>query len=82
MGRKMCFTALFVAIAVFGVMTFAVAEEFYITKDAAGKTTVVTAKPADAKAVVKGPFKTKEEAEKAMKAAATAPKIVPPDQGC
>ncbi len=65
----------------FCMVSVAVAEEFYVIKDAAGKTSVVDKKPADAKSVVKGPFKTKDEAEKAMKAASsTKPKL--PDQGC
>jgi hypothetical protein len=56
--------------------------EFYVVKDASGKTVVVDAKPADAKSIVKGPFPSKEAAEKEMKAAATTSKPKPPDQGC
>jgi hypothetical protein len=59
----------------------AMAAEFYIVKDAAGKTMIVDAKPADAKTIVKGPFPTKEAAEKEMKAAVSG-KPKPPEQGC
>lgn len=55
------------------------ADEFYVVKEAAGKTAVVEKKPADEKSIVKGPFKTKAEAEAAMKAAA---KPKPPTVGC
>jgi hypothetical protein len=66
---------------VFGISTMALAADFYVVKDAAGKMSIVDAKPADAKSIVKGPFKTKEEADKAMKAVSSQkPKL--PDQGC
>ena len=71
-----------VALVAFGAATIASAAEFYIVKDAAGKMAVVDKKPADAKSVVKGPFKTKEEAEKAMKGEGAAKKPVPPAEGC
>lgn len=64
-------------IAAFG--TVALAQDFYVVKDAAGKVAVVDKKPSDEKSVVKGPFKTKEEAEKALKDAGK-PKL--PDEGC
>ena len=67
----------------FGVASVAVAADFYVVKDAAGKMTVVDKKPADEKSVVKGPFKTKDEAEKALKAADVKKKpAVPPAEGC
>ncbi len=86
-----------VALVAFGFATMAVAAEYFVVKDAAGKTLSVTdKKPADAKLVVKGPFKTKKEADDAMKqiaagsaakpagkAASTQKKPVkPPDEGC
>jgi len=68
-----------VAVLAFGMATLAVAAEFYVVKGADGKPAVVDKKPADAKAVVKGPFKTKAEADKALKAAAgAAAKAAPP----
>jgi hypothetical protein len=72
-------------LVVFGLATVAVAADFFVVKDAAGKTTVVDKKPDDAKMIVSGPFKTKEDAEKAMagKAEGSAkkpPKL--PEQGC
>lgn len=77
-----------IALIAFGLATVAIAAEFYVVKDVAGKLAVADKKPADAKSVVKGPFKTKDEAEKALKeaqagAAAPAKKPVqPPDEGC
>ena len=73
---------MFVALVAFGTITVAVAADFYIVKDAAGKIAVTDKKPEDVKSVVKGPFKTKEEAEKAMKSAAAGKKPALPDQGC
>jgi hypothetical protein len=55
------------------------AQEFFVVKDTAGKVIVADKKPEDAKSIVKGPFKTKDEADKAAKASAK-PKL--PDQGC
>ncbi|HMK33735.1 MAG TPA: hypothetical protein VK463_01625 [Desulfomonilaceae bacterium] len=71
-----------VAALAFTTATLAVAADFYVVKDAAGKTSVVDTKPADVKSVVKGPFKTKDDAEKAMKSEGAAKKPTPPDQGC
>ena len=82
MGRVMCIAATLVALLAFGTVTMAVAADFYIVKDAAGKMVVTDKKPDDVKSVVKGPFKTKDEAEKAMKSATPAKKPTPPDQGC
>jgi hypothetical protein len=71
------------ALIVFGLVTVALAADFYVVKDADGKMAVVDKKPADAKAIVKGPFKTKAEADKEMKAGATTKKpIKPPTEGC
>ena len=72
-------------LVVFGLATVAVAADFYVVKDAAGKAAVVDKKPADEKMIVGGPFKTKEDAEKAMAgkaegAAKKPPKL--PEQGC
>jgi len=82
MGRRVFVAAIFVALLAFGTVTMAVAADFYIVKDAAGKMVVSDKKPEDAKSVVKGPFKTKDEAEKAMKSEPTTKKPTPPDQGC
>ncbi len=72
-----------VALVAFGTATLAVAADFYVVKDAAGKASVVDKKPSDEKSIVKGPFKTKEDAEKSMKAAGAASKPVkPPAEGC
>lgn len=71
------------AVLAFSVATVAVAAEFYVVKDAAGKMSVVDKKPADAKSIVKGPFKTKDEAAKAAKAPAAQKKpVAPPAEGC
>jgi hypothetical protein len=69
------------ALIAFGTATVAVAADFYVVKDAAGKIAVVDKKPADEKSIVKGPFKSKEDAEKSMKAAASKP-AKPPAEGC
>jgi hypothetical protein len=72
-------------LVVFGLATIAVAADFYVVKDAAGKTMVVDKKPADAKMIVSGPFKTKEDAEKAMAGKAEGSTKKPPklpEQGC
>ncbi len=71
-----------VALIAFGMATLAIAEDFYVVKDASGKMMVVDKKPANAKSVVKGPFKTKEEADKAMKAAGPGKPIKAPAEGC
>ncbi len=79
-----------VALVAFALAGVAVAQEFYVVKDKAGKTAVVDKKPADAASIVKGPFKTKGEAEGALKAAAPPkaegatpkPPVKLPDKGC
>ena len=72
-----------VALLAFAFSTVAVAAEFYVVKDAAGKVSVTDQKPVDAKSVVKGPFPTKEDAEKEVKAQGAAKKPVKlPTQGC
>ncbi len=71
-----------VALIAFGMATLAIAADFYVVKDASGKMMVVDKKPADAKSIVKGPLKTKEEADKAMKAAGPGKPIKPPTEGC
>jgi hypothetical protein len=73
-----------VALIAFGTTTLAVAADFYVIKDATGKSSVVDKKPADAKSIVKGPFKTKADAEKSMKAATGKGGKPPaePMQGC
>jgi hypothetical protein len=72
-----------VALVCFAMAPVVVAEDFYVVKDAKGQTAVVDKKPSDAKSLVKGPFKTKAEAEAAMKAAQTKKKPeVPPAEGC
>jgi hypothetical protein len=50
------------------------ADTYYVAKDKAGKMVVVNKKPADVKMVVKGPFKSMEEAKAALAAAQKAPK--------
>lgn len=72
-----------VALCAFVFSSFTVAAEFYVVKDASGKVSVVDQKPADAKSIVKGPFTTKADAEKELKAQGAAKKPVKlPSQGC
>jgi len=83
MGKMVRLIVVLVALVAFGMATLAVAADFYVVKDAAGKTSVVDKKPADEKSIVKGPFKTKEDAEKSMKAAGSTSKPAkPPAEGC
>lgn len=70
-----------VALICFGVASVAIAADFYVVKDASGKMSVVDKKPDDVKSVVKGPFPSKDEAEKVMKAGAAKPAKLP-DEGC
>ncbi len=69
MVSLLCFASATVAMA---------ATEFYVVKDLQGKMAVVDKKPADAKAIVKGPFATKEEANKAIKSTETSSPAQPP----
>jgi hypothetical protein len=80
MGKLIRIAVVMMAL-VFGISTMALAADFYIVKDASGKMSITETKPADDKSIVKGPFKTKEEADKAMKAVSSQkPKL--PDSGC
>jgi hypothetical protein len=71
-----------VALIAFGMATMVIAADFYVVKDASGKMMVVDKKPADAKSIVKGPYKTKEEADKAMKVGGSGKPIKAPTEGC
>ena len=83
MNKMVKLAVILVALVAFGMATLAVADDFYVVKDASGKVSVVDKKPADAKAIVKGPFKTKADAENSMKAAGSASKPAkPPSEGC
>lgn len=87
MSKVLRISVTVIALMAFGFATIAIAAEFFVVKDAAGALAVVDKKPADAKSVVKGPFASKADAEKALKeagAAATPAKkpIKPPDEGC
>ena len=44
-----------------------VAQEYYVTRDGAGKIAIIGHKPKGARTIVSGPFKTREEALKAAK---------------
>ena len=85
MNKTLKLLVVLVALIAFGVASVAVAAEFYVVKGAGGALSVVDKKPADAKSIVKGPFKTMKEAQAAAapKAAGSAkkpPKL--PDEGC
>jgi hypothetical protein len=68
-----------VALLTFASATVAMAAtEFYVAKDAQGKLSVVDKKPAEATSIVKGPFTSKADAEKALKEAETAKPSAPP----
>jgi len=79
MKKAIRFMVVMVALLAFVSATVAMAAtEFYVVKDAQGKMSIVDKKPADAASIVKGPFETKAEAEKALKAAETAKPGIPP----
>ncbi len=80
MKKAVRFIVVMIALVTFASGTVAMAAtEFYLTKDAQGKVSIVDKKPMEATAIVKGPFATKAEAEKAMKDVQTAkPATMPP----
>lgn len=79
MKKAVRFIVVMVALLAFASATVAAAaSEFYVAKDSQGKVSILDKKPADAKSIVKGPFATKAEAEKAMKGAETAKPETPP----
>jgi hypothetical protein len=86
MGKMIRLIVVVVALVAFGMAGMAAAADFYVAKDKTGKMAVVDKKPDDAASIVKGPFKTKDEAEKALKdagkATGSAPKPGPPAVGC
>lgn len=96
MGKIVRVMVAVIALVAFGLATLAVAAEYYVVKDAAGKASVTDKKPADPSAVVKGPFKTKKDADDALKSIAAggaakpagkaeSPKkkpVKPPEEGC
>jgi hypothetical protein len=72
MKKAVRFIVVMVALMAFASATVAVAaSEFYVAKDAQGKVSILDKKPADATSIVKGPFASKAEAEKAIKDAQT-----------
>ena len=72
MKKAVRFIVVMVALMAFASATVAVAaSEFYVAKDAQGKVSILDKKPADATLIVKGPFASKAEAEKAIKDAQT-----------
>jgi|GEM_PF-845630 len=67
MMKAVRFIVVMVALLAFASATVAMAAtEFYVVKDAQGKVSVVDKKPEHATSIVKGPFATKAEAEKAL----------------
>jgi hypothetical protein len=79
MKKAVRFIVMMVALLAFASATVAMAaSEFYVAKDSQGKVSILDKKPADAKSIVKGPFATKAEAEKAMKDAETGKPAAPP----
>lgn len=70
MKKALRFLVVTVALLAFASATVALAAtEFYVARDAQGKMAVVDKKPADAASIIKGPFTTKDDADKALKAA-------------
>lgn len=81
MNKVVRFFVAVVALVAFGMVTMSVAADYYAVKDASGKISVVDKKPADEKSIVKGPFKSKADAENAVKAPVSKPPR-PPAEGC
>lgn len=67
MKKRLCLIVMIVVLAVFALATFAVAAEFYVVKSRSGLLQVVDHKPTGQATIVKGPFTTLEEAQKALK---------------
>jgi hypothetical protein len=79
MKKAVRFIVVMLALMAFASASVAIAAtEFYVAKDAQGKVSISDKKPADATSIVKGPFASKAEAEKAMKDAETAKPAAPP----
>jgi len=79
MKKAVRFVVVMVALMAFASATVAIAAtEFYVAKDAQGKVSIVDKKPTDATSMVKGPFASKAEAEKAMKDTQTTQTATPP----
>jgi hypothetical protein len=70
--RKFIKLTALAAAAVFAMVAMVSAAEFFVVKGPDGKPAVVDKKPADASSVLKGPFPTKEAADKALKDTASA----------
>jgi hypothetical protein len=59
-----------VLLAAFGTVSPASAEEYYVVKSRSGVVRIVDHKPKGGATIVKGPFKSKEEAEKTAQTSA------------
>ena len=78
MKKAVRFMVVMVVLMAFASASIAIAAtEFYVAKDAQGKVSILDKKPTDATSIVKGPFASKEEAEKAMKDAETGKPAAP-----
>jgi hypothetical protein len=79
MKKVVRFLVVSMALLAFASATVAMAAtEFYVIKDVQGKVSILDKKPADEKSIVKGPFATKADAEKAVKEASAAKPSIPP----
>jgi hypothetical protein len=68
-----------VSLIAFGFANPAVAEEYYVVKSRSGVIRIVDHKPEGNATIVKGPFNTREEAEKVL-ASSVEPKAPSPKQ--
>lgn len=65
--KTLCLIVLAGALAVFSLTSMAEADEYYVVKSRSGVLRVVDHKPTGQATVVKGPFKSLEDARKALK---------------
>jgi len=66
--KKLKLMVLAVAFVVFGMTGFSMGAEYYVVKSQSGLLNVVDHQPKGGATVVKGPFSSREEADKAIKA--------------
>lgn len=64
--KPIILVAVIVLLMAFGSVNRALAEEYYVVKSRSGVVRIVDHKPKGNATIVKGPFKTREEAEEAL----------------
>lgn len=67
MIKQLAAAGIIVWMTAFGWGNLALGDEYYVVKSRSGIVHIVDHKPKGGATIVKGPFKTKDEAEKALK---------------